>query len=97
MIIDYSDATVPSSNNASKASLDSSGFLAQGLGSWFCKLTLFNTVISGQNLLAFSSAHNQTGPNAVAGTDDLTEAHTGNAVQTSESLGLVLVVCATKF
>ena len=34
----------------SKASLDSSGFLAQGFWSWFYKLALFDTVISGQNI-----------------------------------------------
>jgi len=34
----------------SNASLDSSGFLAQRFWSWFCKLTLFDTVISGQSI-----------------------------------------------
>jgi hypothetical protein len=41
--------------------LDSSVFLAQRFWSWFCKLALFNTVISGQNFLVHSSAGNQTG------------------------------------
>ena len=46
----------------SKTTLDSLGFLAQGFWSWFCKLTLFDTVISGQSFLALLSVGNQTWP-----------------------------------
>ena len=46
----------------SKASLDFLGFLAQGFQSWFCKLNLFDTVISGQSFLALPSEGNQTRP-----------------------------------
>ena len=56
----YSDATVMLQYHRliarSRASLDSSGSLTRGFWSWFYKLTLFNTIISGQSLLLFTSA-----------------------------------------
>ena len=46
----------------SKVSLDSSGFLAQRFWSWFYKLILFDTVISGQSVTIPEIPENQTRP-----------------------------------
>ena len=47
----------------SKALLDFSRSLVRGFCSWFCKLTLFDTVISGQNVTIHSTLKFQREPN----------------------------------
>ena len=61
-MISYSDATVPSSKHAVKGLIRFFRIPSAGFWSWFCKLALFNTVISGQNFLVLPSTQNQTGP-----------------------------------
>jgi len=46
----------------SKASLDSSGSLARGFWSWFCKLALFDTIINGQSCYYSLALQNQKKP-----------------------------------
>ena len=43
----------------SKVSIDSSGSLARGFWSWFCKLILFDTVFSGQSYYYSLALHSQ--------------------------------------
>ena len=60
-MICYSDATISSSNRAVKDLIRFSRVTSAGFWSWFCKLTLFDTVISSQSLLFTSALRNQTG------------------------------------
>ena len=61
-MIGYSDATVPSSNRVSKASLGSSREVVQGCGVSFANCLYLVPLIIGQNFCATHTTINQTVP-----------------------------------
>ena len=87
-MICYSNATVPSSSHAVKSLIRFFRVTSAGFWSWFCKLVLFDTVISGQSLLFITMLPNKKGQSRG---EEQHERKTGDGEQRTD-LGFRVVV-----